>query len=289
MVATREVEAMVVASVVATPLIVVTKSVVIVVTDLEKEVVYEVDEGEDEVSLFSDDEDESVVVLLSVEEDSDEDVVGEEDVVGVGVVVGVVLVELVVEVVGGGVVGEEEEEEDEEVVVDEEVEVVRVVDEEDEVSVTDELDEPCRLSTAPRACISIGSAEATAVSRASISSATAISSDNRLPILRVVDAVCTFDVYDADGMCVPLFVCGRERLDTALDSVLPRYAEKLTFFGVSRFWVFVWASANFICTACNTRANFSRPSSRNSFAHVHILARPQGFAKHLPRSSVHHQ
>lgn len=114
---------MVVASVVATPLIVVTKSVVIVVTDLEKEVVYEVEEGEDEVSLLSDDEDVSVVVPLSVEEASDEEVVGEEDVVGVDVVVGVLLVELVVDVVGGVVV-EEEEEEEVECVVEEEEEVV---------------------------------------------------------------------------------------------------------------------------------------------------------------------
>jgi hypothetical protein len=91
---------------------------------------------------------------------------------------------------------------------------------------------------------------------------------------------CTSTTYPTLTMCVLLSLYVRPgRLDTAHWTLLPLspwYVCKLTFFGVGRFWLFVWTSANFISAQPATpRANFSRPSSRNNLvaplSHVHIL------------------
>lgn len=114
------------------------------------------------------------------------------------------------------------------------------MDDDEEVSVTDELAEPCRFSTAPRACSSIGSAEAKAASSASTSSAVAISSDDRLPIVRLWTMVC--NVSDADDVCAPLFVREAGRAGHgALDPVLPLsplYGLKIDFFWSGTFLAF---------------------------------------------------
>jgi len=170
--------------VVATPLMVVTKSVVMVVTDFENEVENEVDDGEGDegVEVASLDDDDSVVGVVAVVDGVDEVVV-----VG-GVVVGVVRVLLVLWLVVVGVEDVVWEVVDVECEVVEEDVDVDLVDSEFDV-VDDELEFVCRFSTTFRACSSIGSAETT-TARRTRSRTAAISSVGRLHIFSSLCLSC---------------------------------------------------------------------------------------------------
>jgi len=205
----RVVDASVVAMVVGTPLIVVTKSVVMVVTDLEKDVEKEVDEDEAvEVSLL-DDDDSPVVVLSAVDGGADDVDVVEGTEVVVGVVVGVLLVLWLVVVGVEDVVWEEDADVERDDVDGEEDVVLDVVGSELE-AVDDELELVWRFSTTIRACCTIGSAETTTASRTR-SSRAAISTVGRLDIFSSHSALLEDTL--SENMCAEcrLSVCVSER------------------------------------------------------------------------------